>query len=289
MSNSEDVIIIGAPRSGTNMLRDVLTALPGYGTWDCDEINLVWRHGNRDVPSDELGVEHATPQVQRYLRAAFEKVRHRSGAPRVVEKTCANSLRVEFVHRVFPQARYIFITRDGLDAAASAVQRWHAPLDVRYTAAKARYAPPEDLVHYGWKAIAGRLRRRAPRRGIGAADHGWWGPKPHDWQELSATRPLDEVAVIQWQRCVEVARRGLASVPVDRVHHVVYEEFVRQPRTGLRDVLDFLGDPDAFDESAVNGVRSSSIGKGRAGFSSEDRRRLVAVAGDTLESLGYAH
>jgi hypothetical protein len=289
VSSSGDVVIIGAPRSGTNMLRDVLTALPGYGTWDCDEINLTWRHGNRDFPSDELGAEQATPSVQRYVSRAFDRARRGSGAPHVVEKTCANSLRVEFVHRIAPEARYLFITRDGLDAAASAMQRWHAPFDVRYTLAKARYAPPGDLAHHGLNVIAGRLRRRPNRSGAGAPGHGWWGPKPHDWERLSATRPLDEVAVIQWQRCVEVARRGLATVPADQVHHVVYEDFVRDPRAGLSDVLDFLGDPRAFDQAAVDGVRASSIGKGRAGFSSGDRRRLAAVAGETLESLGYAH
>ena len=54
MNQDHDIIIIGAPRSGTNMLRDVLTALPGFETWPCDEINLAWRHGNRALPSDEL-------------------------------------------------------------------------------------------------------------------------------------------------------------------------------------------------------------------------------------------
>jgi len=38
MSNT-DIIIVGAPRSGTNMLRDVLTSFDGVCTWPCDEIN----------------------------------------------------------------------------------------------------------------------------------------------------------------------------------------------------------------------------------------------------------
>ena len=123
---SGDVVIIGAPRSGTNMLRDVLTSLPGYGTWGCDEINLLWRHGNRDHPSDELRAEQATPQVQRYLRKAFDQVRRNTGQQAVVEKTCANSLRIGFVRRVLPEARFLFIVRDGFDASTSAVRRWHA-------------------------------------------------------------------------------------------------------------------------------------------------------------------
>lgn len=286
MSTPDDVIIIGAPRSGTNMLRDVLTALPGFGTWGCDEINLVWRHGNRDFPSDELGADQARPEVREYLRGTFEKVRRRTGASRIVEKTCANSLRVEFVHRVAPGARYLFITRDGLDAAASAVARWHAPLDLRYTAAKVRYVPPRDLPHYGLRFLGNQRRRR--HAGPGAdRSHGWWGPKPQDWEQLLSTRPLDEVAVVQWQRCVEVAQRGLAEIPGDQVRHIVYEEFVHDPEAGLRDLLDFIGDPGAFDQAAVAGVTASSVGKGRASLSADARARLATAAGETLEELGY--
>lgn len=35
------VVIIGAGRSGTNALRDALTALPEFETWPCDEINPI--------------------------------------------------------------------------------------------------------------------------------------------------------------------------------------------------------------------------------------------------------
>ena len=62
MSTDRDVVIIGAPRSGTNMLRDVLTSLPGFATWPCDEINLIWRHGNRDLPLRRAGAGAGDPQ-----------------------------------------------------------------------------------------------------------------------------------------------------------------------------------------------------------------------------------
>ena len=40
------LIIIGAGRSGTNILRDSLCKVDGVVTWNCDEINPLWRHGN---------------------------------------------------------------------------------------------------------------------------------------------------------------------------------------------------------------------------------------------------
>ena len=38
----------------------------------------------------------------------------------MVEKTCANTLRLPFVDKVLPEARYLHIVRDGVDVVASA-------------------------------------------------------------------------------------------------------------------------------------------------------------------------
>jgi hypothetical protein len=279
-----DVVIIGAPRSGTNMLRDVLTELPDFTTWPCDEINLIWRHGNRSHPSDELTAAHATPKVREYVRRQFDKVRRGHDATVVVEKTCANSLRVEFVRAVKPDARYVLITRDGLDAATSAMDRWYAPVDLRYTAAKARFVPPADLPFYGARFVANRLRRAGHDAGrVGR----WWGPRTDDATALMDTRTLDEICMVQWSRCVENSLRGLEGMPNDQLHHVRYEEFVIHPEESLRALLDFLGRSESFDPAAIAGVSSSSVGKGRRSLDDATRERLNVVGGAALTRLGY--
>jgi len=281
----QDVIIVGAPRSGTNVLRDVLTRVEGVTSWPCDEINLIWRHGNRDFPSDELRADHATPEVRQYLGAQFDRLARKQEAHTVVEKTCATSLRVGFARQVFPEAKYIFITRDGVDCAASATERWHAPLDVRYTAAKARFVPASDLPYYGLRFAADQLRRR--RRSDGAV-RTWWGPKPHDYRELMDQRPLDEICMIQWQRCVDEAQRGLAGLSGSQLFAVSYEQFVTDPVDTMRDLLEFLDLPQPMDlPSTVADVSSSSVGKGRQKLSDERFTRLEALAGPTLRGLGY--
>src|SRR5262245_2527282 len=104
----QPVIIIGAGRSGTNMVRDLLTALPSCATWPCDEINYIWRYGNATFPTDELTAEHARPEVVRYIRRQFGHLARTTSAKWIVEKTCANSLRVDFVRAVVPEAKFIF-------------------------------------------------------------------------------------------------------------------------------------------------------------------------------------
>ena len=64
MKSRSDVVIIGAPRSGTNMLRDILSTFEGVATWPCDEINYIWRHGNMSYPSDEIPRELANPKTK---------------------------------------------------------------------------------------------------------------------------------------------------------------------------------------------------------------------------------
>ena len=94
------VVILGAARSGTNMLRDSLCSLPGFGTWPCDEINYIWRYGNKRFANDELTPGHAREPVTSYIRSAFNRIAKQHQPNYVVEKTCANTLRVPFVHTV---------------------------------------------------------------------------------------------------------------------------------------------------------------------------------------------
>lgn len=277
------VIIIGAPRSGTNMLRDVLTQVPGFATWPCDEINLVWRHGNRSWPSDELPADLATPKVRRYIRGHFDRIQRRYDARVVVEKTCANSLRVPYVDRCVPDARYLFIVRDGMDAVASAMQRWHAPFDFGYTRRKLRYVPPTDIPYYGAKFVANRVKgRRPPPAGQVTS---WWGPKLDGQPDLVRQHPLDELCAIQWQRCVDASEAAFAET--GPVHRVRYEDFVAQPADSLSAILRFLGEDSTVNPDWVADVSAGSVGKGRASLG-DSVERLSALVGPTLERYGYA-
>ncbi len=282
----QPVVIIGAPRSGTNMLRDVLCTLDGVATWPCDEINYIWRHGNLRYPSDEFPAELTRPAVQGYIRRQFDWVARRYDAHTVVEKTCANSLRVPFVDAVVPEAKYLFIRRDGLDAVGSAMARWKAPLDIPYLARKARFVPATDLPWYAARYFGSRLHRLASREGR----VGLWGPQLDGMDALLARHPLDEVCALQWQRCVEASAEAFAGMLADRWLEVSYEDFVRHPETELERVLDFAGivaDQESR-RAAVAGVRADSIGKGRAQLAKETTHRLEALVGDTLARYGYA-
>ena len=259
------LVIIGAGRSGTNALRDALTRLPGFATWPCDEINPIWRHGNLDWPNDEIPPERATPAVRKSIRAAFGRIWRQQQRPNfVVEKTCANSLRVPFVDAVLPEARYIHIVRNGFDIVASAQKRWRGELEVPglpYYLAKARYAPLSDLPRYALSALRNRVAVK-----LGRQEHfDSWGPRFAGLDSLSGA-PLDEIVARQWAACVNSSNAAFAQIDPSRVFEIRYEDFTGDAAGALRAIADWLGAP--YDEAglvaAASTVRATSVGKGRA-------------------------
>ena len=258
----QPVVIIGAPRSGTNMLRDVLTALPGFATWPCDEINFVWKHGNLRFPGDDLSIDQIRPCTRRFVTRQFESVARRSGAGYVVEKTCANSLRVSFVDALVPGARYILLLRDGPDAVASTLKRWRNPsAEMSYYRQKLRFVAGTDLPWVLGTALWRRLKGR-----FQPGDRSWdtWGPVFPDL--LTARRSgatTAQLSALQWSRCVEESLRQLAGLDRDRWLPVRYEDFVTAPGEQLARIMTFLGAQanEATIAAAVAGVSTGSIGK----------------------------
>lgn len=279
------VVIVGAPRSGTNLLRDVVTSLPGLATWPCDEINYIWRHGNVRYPSDEFTPDMARPEVCGYIRKQFDWVARKYRAQTVVEKTCANSLRVEFVDRVMPEAKYIFLHRDGLDAIGSAMKRWKAELDLPYLARKARFVPATDLPYYGSLFLLNRIHRLFSKENRLA----FWGPKLDGMEEILQKHSLEEVCALQWKRCVDRAAEAFEQMEPDRWIEVAYEDFVRGPEAEVGRIANFLDlniDSVALNQ-AVSGVRADNIGKDRSAMSDETLSRIMPLIQDTMAKHGY--
>ncbi len=285
----QPVIIIGAPRSGTNMLRDVLTRLPGFATWACDEINPVWKHGSITVPSDELAPERARAGVRSFMQRRFGQVARRSGADYVVEKTCANSLRVLYVDRLVPDARYLALLRDGRDAVASTMRRWQRPVAGGvYYLKKLRYTALSDLPWVVGSALTRRLRGLA-NRGGGAWSS--WGPEFAELHEaVREGRPLAELCALQWARCVERSLTDLGTLEPGRRLVVSYERFVEEPLHELQRVLSFLdvAVPQAAAREAVATVSAGSVGKWRQDLGPDDLARIEPIIAGAMRQAAEA-
>ena len=278
------VIIIGAGRSGTNMLRDLLTQLPGVVTWPCDEINYIWRHGNVTVPTDEFDPDLVTPDVRQYVQAAFHRLADRH-VSHVVEKTCANSLRVEFVDRILPNACYIYLVRDGRDVALSASKRWTAPLDLPYVLRKARYVPLADLPYYTVRYLVSRAHRLfSPEKRLA-----FWGPRYQGMADVHAKHNVLEACALQWQHCVDRSDAAFDRISPSRVRRLKYERFVADPVEHLRGLASFLGIDisNVHTERLVRSVSPKSVGSAKRALSIDQWNTLTSLVETTLARYEY--
>ncbi|MCB1757200.1 MAG: sulfotransferase [Gammaproteobacteria bacterium] len=288
MSRSyQPIIIVGAPRSGTNMLRDILCQIDGNATWPCDEINYIWRYGNASYPSDEFPPQRATPKIKKYINNKFDAIAKTYNAESVIEKTCANSIRLEFVNEVMQDAKYLFIYRDGIDVVASARVRWTADLDIGYILKKLKYVPIADLPYYGSRYLFNRFYRLFSKEKRLA----YWGPQLDMLEGTQRKRSIHEICALQWQRCIEKSEQFLKTLPPERVYRIRYEDFVSAPEQEIDGVIRFIGkSANATDiKKLVSGISAGSIGKGRRQLSAEEIENLMPLIGPELLRLGYAN
>jgi len=279
------LIIIGAPRSGTNMLRDVLTAIPGVGTWPCDEINYLWRRGNAHWPTDELPPAVLTQGGRRAIRSAFDRLARRHSLSHVVEKTCANSLRVPYVRALFPEARIVFLVRDGRDAIASTMECWTRSPRLSYLLKKVRYVPPTDLPHYAAKFLRSQTHRFRSQENRWAS----WGPRFAGMDKLLREKPLLDVCAAQWAACVNHATDALADLGPERCYRLRYEDFVNQPQQELARLVkhfDIEAEADVFSQ-VTQRVSSRSIGKWRKTVNEQAMDEATCHLAPLLEQFGY--
>jgi hypothetical protein len=227
----------------------------------------------------------ATPSIRKYIRRQFRRLATKNDLRFVIEKTCANSLRVGFVDRVLPEAKYIFIRRNGFDAIASATKRWTADLDLPYLFRKARFVPISDLPYYATRYARNRCYRLVARERRVA----YWGPRFDGLDEVLKSGNVDEVSAIQWKRCVESAADAFETMPEDKYIDVEYERFVREPTRELKRIVDFVGLPaDACSiRTATEGVTNSSVGLGRGDQDRERTDRIRPLIEDVLRRFGY--
>ena len=147
------VVIIGAARSGTKMLRDALAIATGAGAVPYD-IGYVWRIGKRARRRATCSSPISSRNERGDLVTRFIDRYSAGSPPAVIEKTVGNTLRVPFVAAAIPDARFVHLIRDGIDVAESVRRQWTSKTDWRYLAAKARHFPPRFIPGYGRRYAA---------------------------------------------------------------------------------------------------------------------------------------
>jgi Sulfotransferase family len=261
------VLVVGSPRSGTTLLRDLLRAHPRLTfPQESNVLPALWRlHGEPaterrarrlardllgsfstrawqlDVPFDELVRERTFVGM---TAALYEAWARKEGKPRWGDKTPLYALELPVALAIFPGAQVVHLVRDGRDVAASLL--------------------------------------RQP-----------WGPR----NVTSAAR--------LWRRCVETARSDGEPLGPDGYLELRYERLVAEPEEVLRGLCAFLGeefDPALLRPSRIPAppgiaqpwpaahdaaIDPHAAGRWEHELSPDALALFDAEAGATLRSLGY--
>jgi hypothetical protein len=288
---NQPIILIGAARSGTKILRAALAASSEVVDFPYD-INYIWKYRNYDIQHDELTKENLTPTIEEFIRKEFGKLLSNNDAKRVLEKTVSNSLRVDFVRAVFPECKIIHLYRDGRDVAADARLCWQS------SALSGRIQSKKDLIRKtmafpftaAWPYLASYIWTYAKRLIASEIHVKSWGPRFKEIDQALGKYTLLEVCGIQWAKSVEFSLRSLSKLKEGTNYiNVRYEDLVRHSRTELLKILDFLELKDfrhVLRYSAKN-ITDSYIGFAQRVLTTDESMKLNPHINGSMKLLHY--
>ncbi len=296
------ILVIGAARSGTSMVSGFFKLHPDVVVWI--EPNYVWKRKFAWLGHDAIPGKAATPRHAEELRKYFRDHCLAHGGGTLCEKTPSNSLRLDFVSRVLPGARFVHIVRDGRNAAVSARAHWSGNLhqitrDPKYGASVsklkvARYFATTMAAKAAQPAALRDLPFYLPRLARYVRRHlGWkapdvWGPRFPGIREAIRERSLIEVCALQWQACVDAESAFFEAHPEVDVIHVKYEDLCANPRDQIEAIFRFCGLEMNEAIAAKSGeLMAPDWDAWRKKLKPEEIDKVDALVGDTLARLGY--
>ncbi len=227
------IIIVAAPRSGSTLLFETFRRARSLWTIG-DESHAVFESIEKLNPvfgiceSNRLLAEDADVDTADRIRRSFMKgLRDAKGSMyadaqadsggelRFLEKTPKNALRIPFLRRVFPDARFIYLFRDPRENLSSMIEGWRSSRFVTYTGLP------------GWPGK-------------------WSFLLPPEYAQMQG-RALEEVVAFQWQAANRFILDDLSELPEDCWTALSYAELLADTSATMERLCAFAQIP--FDDS----------------------------------------
>jgi hypothetical protein len=218
----QPVFIVAAPRSGSTLLFETLAVSEQLYTLGGEGHELIegipeLQPGAARVESNRLEAEHASDAVAAHivesmLRAARDAHGQAPAPDRVIrflEKTPKNALRIPFLNRIFPDARFIVLWRDPRENLASIIEAWRSGRWKTYNGLPGFEGPWSLLLPPGWPVMNGR--------------------------------PLEDIAAFQWDKTYRIVLGDLAGLPRERWTVLNYAELTGNTAATIRRLCELVG------------------------------------------------
>ncbi len=266
------ILIVGMPRSGTQMLFHLLRESPELGSMDV-EGHDAWRayhHPRRQGwTSDRVRAGNVRFGEQRFVNAWFATY---TDGRRLLDKTADNLMRVPYLLELFPDAIFVVAKRNPCDVLNSYINMWRHPQG-RFRS----YFVPADLHIPTYPH---------PRR--------WCSTLIDGWRDLT-TSPVPEIAFEQWRQYVERIEEGRRLVPRKQWVELSFEDLIATPEVTIAGLYKSIGiAPDAaltaklkeLIENPINSLSPPGHEKWRTQNAAEILELLPKIVGPAAV-LGY--
>lgn len=272
----DPVFVVGCSRSGTTITYETLAA-SGRFLFFGWEIPQFWNglHGplTNGWQSEAAGATNARPE---HRQAALRYFYQRLGAGWVMDKTCINVMRIPYLHRLFPAAKFVFIQRDGRDNISSMMDGWRVGRsDGRFELSQFFGPFPEPVAING-----GEFKE-------------WSFFLAPGWRDYSRAS-LEEVCAFQWISANRLALEAKKAIPPAQWVHMRYEDIFERPVEMFRAAfaqLDVAFTPDI--EARCADLKPTSVVSGAPKkqkwkeHNPEAVERILPTIAPLMRELGY--
>ena len=255
---SDTVVLLSAPRSGSTLLFEQMSARGPYWTvgGESHAIFRAFPHLRAEdaaLTSMALDERHADEGTCRMMRRCFLMfLRDSSGVPWLslplasrpkkicfLEKTPRNALNIPFLLKVFPSARFLFLRRDAKQTVSSLIEAWGIGLQ------SGRFVTFRDLPQWHLPA--------------------WCFLLPRGWQGLRG-KSIAEIAAFQWCSSNDAIVDALTTLETSLVKLADYSSLIQDPGAVLADISSSLGLEEQLGQSLKGDLALSrtTVSKPRA-------------------------
>ena len=302
-TNSDSfVFIIGSPRSGTTLLGEILDKHKKISQWY--EPYFVWDHYFRNYLHDVRASDDATKKIRKQIYNDFLKYKKKTGSELIVDKSPRNSLKIPFIRKIFPQARFIHIVRDGRDVTLSIYKEWIRRKEIvnnleinngykeTFTViAKWLNRQPfiKDKIRAFWFETHGHFINKSRHLNrLRWNDEVGWGPRFKGWNKQFYQQSMLQFNANQWLKCVESIYKSWPEISAEKKLEIRYEELISKGEKVIKKILDFLGlKKNELFFSSIPQLKKDNFNKWRKEFSSEQVKEIHSILSPMLLKLGY--
>ncbi|MCQ8881300.1 sulfotransferase [Pseudoalteromonas shioyasakiensis] len=251
MLNKRLVFIIGPARSGTHLVASTISnALPSAKY--LAEINEFWSQYTIQN-QDKVNFENYNEEMLETIRNDFLKLSEE--ADTVIEKTAANSLRIQFLKLLFPDAKYIFIKRNCFQVIASVLKKqkgninkvtnsgnvtFSSRLELLIERVRSKISKVEKSPSKIWRLICDNFANILNILNLKNDTH--WGPKFCSKSSRAKVKHPELYAFLQWAACTSeienVNNEDRNNLFLD------FEEIIENPTEFSQKINRFLGCAD---------------------------------------------